>query len=303
MTTETFSNDTINNLVKLAIEKGNVDMLQMLIVKKMITLEECIKQSTEKGNTELIMHLMKDNKETAKPTVEAAKPTENSKTSTKRPMDLKGYNIFGLSRFTTKLIFDICNQPNQAFNDLKAGIVSLEEINYQDCNMKWNSLHYVCYYMKNISKADLLVKELLANGVNFNAESNGGVTPLWFAIIKETNSTIEQDNIVKTLLATPNIDTKVTGKCVFTLAIQDYSTTMSGSLLSILFEYEKNLNIKTIVQYMSSKDSGKILCAYLRAHRTANIQISNCGNLSNIQLEALASILADKAVVYSLDTK
>jgi len=54
------SRNTLEDIVKLAFKNNNVKIIHMLIIKRLVTVEECMKQSVEKNNTIIIESLLEN---------------------------------------------------------------------------------------------------------------------------------------------------------------------------------------------------------------------------------------------------
>jgi len=296
MTTTTFSNDTVNNLVKLALEKGDAEMLQLMITKQMITVEECIKQATEKGNTDLIKHLINGNINALAPLVSLV-PTSPP---TKRPLKVHNTKLFEQTVFSnvSELIMDICQNPQKALHDLQSKVVSLEEINSVEHSVEWTALHYLCYYSNVISDADLIVKELLSQDATLNAETLGGSTPLYVAIFCNNAGEITtqgkfcetREKIIEILLKMPQIDIKNSHFKEITVnftGIRDYNQYMSDSLIMSLMTHDKDFDINDLLSKINDTNIPKILALYLKCYPKTKVTVSNIKTLNYNDIELL----------------
>jgi len=296
MTTQTFANDTIVKMMKLAIEKCSIEMLDTLIAKKLITLEEAIKEATSASKTDLITYLL--NKNVDQTTVPAVAVTPPPVTITKRPVAIRTMCLDNsFTKLTvTQLIDDAFNNPLKALEDLQSGIVSKKELDYVD-QSGWNILHFICYYQKRIAHGSLLVEELLKHDVNFNLKSSGGgATPLWFAVVLDGHSSSEKETIVEALMSMPNINTQIgsDGYTVFTQALRDYGDTSSAEFISaLLMKYEKNFDINEFLTKISDPTKKKrILYAYFKyISPNMGIYIKKCGTMAPENLKKLIDVI------------
>jgi len=296
MTTE-IKETTIHNLVTFAIEQNNMEMLQILIQKKLTNIDECLKEATEKGKSEIIMLLINkhvDAKDAVKEPIKEDIPKKNF-----RKIVVTSSMVFNSIINATQLMTDCYSDPTKALNDLKNNEVSLEEINYRENSAKWSILHYLCHFIDKIPNVDLLIEELIAKGVDINAESVFSTTPLSLILTNNRNITCKE-KIAEVLLNSESLILPLDGNgeniCIRVLREH---TDMSEKLISLLItrilkdKIDFNIN-KFISGTDNIKFIQKIMKAYFKYYDSSIIQIKGGYLLTDDQLLMLSKMKTDR---------
>jgi len=214
--------ETLNKAAKIAVEKNNLELLQLICTQGMPTnLGECMVCATEKGYTDIMLFLMKKNP------VSPSVPVE-------RPLVLHNVKLTMSSLSTcvnshSTLLMTLVTNPEQALKDLESGTVSVKEINHPN-DVGWTPLSYVARNAKKIPKFGEIMQKLLDLGADVNENTSPPALP--YALRNSAGDSTEE--AVAILLKHPkiNINFVYSGETALTDTLSYFPNT-NASLKSI----------------------------------------------------------------------
>ena len=179
----------------------------------------------------------------------------------------------------SQLMVDINNIPYKALKDLKAKIITKEEINHQN-EETWTALHYVCHNAANMRGsyyAHRLIRTLLKAGAKVNQQTDDGLTPLILAVMAGITDLYDgcKKRTIRILLSCPDID--------INLQTINGTTALMQAIDAVI--------------YTPSKAANKI-CQMLLNHSGINVNIKNRFEYTALMLAARNKLAKD--VIYML---
>jgi hypothetical protein len=222
-----------NELLKFVVEKDYDEVMLPWIFEngKPTNVEECLKIAISNNQTAQITILAQHL--TPKPVI---KPDaeEDTKKSIQYPLVIVDHkiNMSSNKKDTGKnsvFMMTVHMHPEKALRELEAGLISLEEINYQN-EAGWTVLMYVARNASKIAKAELIVQKLLDLGADVNLKNTRGSTVLTLTANYTSDST---DKVFEILLQVPtlNINHLVPNGGTALIYASQYSTTKTVELL------------------------------------------------------------------------
>jgi len=190
---------SLNRGLKFAAESDNVPMVEWVFSQgKPTNVDDCLKTAIDKGNTAVITAL------TQKVSTQPAVVKPYSLVITKYELLMVGSTMTGKN---SSFMVTVHMHPEKALRELEAGLISLEEINYQN-DEGWTVLMYLCRNANKIAKAENLVQKLIDLGADVNLANNLanklGSTALTLA--SNWTRTDSTEKIVEILLQVPNLN-------------------------------------------------------------------------------------------------
>ena len=252
----TTSTETFNKVLKIAVEKGNLELIQLVCAQSTPTnYDECLVLATEKGQTDIIFFLMQKMAPPVSIPIQAGVPVLPRKlVILDEPLDMSPMSP--LITENSALMATMVKNPAKALKDLESGVVSLEEINHRNVR-HWTVLLYVIRNAKSIRQAEEIVQKLIDLGANVN--DNTYVPAIYYALrYSRTEST---EKMVEILLKHPKINLNlvapVSGQTPLIEMISHPREQISFKSLELLLKdprlnlNAKNIHGKTVLMYIS----------------------------------------------------
>jgi len=295
--TMTTAIDILNKGLKLVVETNNVELLPWIFAQGRPTnVNECLLIAIEKDYKEMVTTLV------AKITTPVSK----------RPLMIKHSGLLKMSKSTThttlnsELMATLHEKPEQALADLNAGIISIEEINYQN-GSGWTVLMYLCRNASQIPNSELIIQKLLDLGADINLDSDKGTTALMLA----AHNTKEESNdkILEILLKHPKILVNKINKCKRTaldMACGGFNKTVSEKTVEMLLAHpEIDVNLMNPLRRSCMHSIEKIVEMFLKHPKIdvnqprggGTVLIEACGESKNHASEKVVELLLNHPAI------